>query len=235
MAILYPQATLSPTKLELLTPWLPVRAWYQGPAEPVLTRVAGYRFDDPDGEVGIQTLLVQAGDGPLFQVPLTYRGTPLDGRDEWLVGTTEHSVLGPRWIYFSGCGDPLYARTLATAIITGASGAEEIASIDSRQERRAPSMTVRGGGTAEAAAPPVGTIISVNDANPTVIVTDSVHLAVHRLLSLNAGAGHNERAVLTGTWSLQPAPVLLAQVVAGACMIARRVHNLSVVPTTHKL
>ncbi len=213
MAILYPQATLSPTKLELLTPWLPTRAWYQGPAEPVLTRVAGYRFDDPDGEVGIETLLVQAENGPLYQVPLTYRGTPLDGRDEWLVGTTEHSVLGPRWIY-DGCGDPLYARTLATAIITGASGAEEFASIDGRQERRAPTMTVRGGGTPDAAAPAVSTIISVNDDNPTVIVTDSVHLAVHRLLSFGAGAGHNERAVLTGTWGLQPAPVLLAQVQA---------------------
>ena len=63
MAILYPQATLRPTKLELLTPWMPTRAWYRGPAEPVLTRVAGYRFDDPGGEVGIETLLVQAGDG----------------------------------------------------------------------------------------------------------------------------------------------------------------------------
>jgi hypothetical protein len=211
MAILYPQATLSPTKVELLTTWLPTREWYRGPAEPVLTRVGGYRFDDPDGEVGIETLLVQAGDGPLYQVPLTYRGNPLHGRDEWLVGTSQHSVLGRRWIY-DGCGDPLYARTLATAIITGASGAEEVASIDGRRERRTSTMTVRGGGTPDAAAPSVSTIISVHDGNPAVIVTDSVHLAVHRLLSLGAGAGHNERAVLTGTWSLQPAPVLLAQV-----------------------
>ena len=177
----------------------------------MLTRVAGYRFDDPGGEVGIETLLVQAGDGALYQVPLTYRGTPLDGRDDWLVGTSEHSVLGPRWIY-DGCGDPLYARTLATAIITGASGAEEIESIDGGQERRTPTMTVRGGGTPDTVSPSVSTIISVHDGDPTVIVTDSVHLAVHRLLGLGAGAGHDERAVLTGTWSLQPAPVLLAQV-----------------------
>jgi hypothetical protein len=70
-----------------------------------------------------------------------------------LVGTSDHSVLGPRWIY-DGCGDPLYASVLATTIFTGASGAEEFANIDGRQERREPSMTVRGSGTPDAAAPP---------------------------------------------------------------------------------
>src|SRR5688572_28896 len=56
MAILYPKADLQPSKLELLAPWLPTRAWYRGPAGPTLTRVAGYRFDDPEGEVGVETL-----------------------------------------------------------------------------------------------------------------------------------------------------------------------------------
>src|SRR5262245_55374707 len=142
MAILHPQADLRPSKLEILTPWLPTRAWYRGVAGPKLVRVAGYRFDDPDGEVGIETLLVQAGDGPLYQVPLTYRGTPLDGRDDWLVGTMEHSVLGPRWVY-DACGDPVYVRALADTILTGATGAEEFNSVDGREERREQSMTVR--------------------------------------------------------------------------------------------
>lgn len=211
MAILHPQASLRPSKLELLTPWLPGRAWYQGPASPVLTRVAGYRFDDPAGEVGIETLLIRAGDGPLYQVPLTYRGTPLDGRDEWLVGTSDHSVLGPRWIY-DGCGDPLYASVLATTIFTGAGGAEEFADIDGRREPREPSMTVRGSGFESADAASIGAIVRVEDGDPTLVVTDSVELAIIRVLDGTGGAGQHEPAVLTGTWSGQATPVLLARV-----------------------
>ena len=36
--------------------------------------------------------------GGLF-VPLTYRGAPLAGGEADLVGTTEHSALGTRWVY----------------------------------------------------------------------------------------------------------------------------------------
>lgn len=52
-----PDATLVPTKLELLAAWLPGQAWFAGDAAD-LKRVASYRFADPDGEVGIETLLV---------------------------------------------------------------------------------------------------------------------------------------------------------------------------------
>src|SRR5258706_8514918 len=114
MALLH-QADLQPTKPELLAVWLPPRSWYQGPATPALKRAAAYRFDDPAGEVGIETILVQAGGGPVYQVPLTYRGAPLDGADRWLIGTTEHSVLGRRWVY-DATGDPVYASTLASTI-----------------------------------------------------------------------------------------------------------------------
>jgi hypothetical protein len=210
MAILHPQASLRPTKLELLTPWLPTRAWYRGPAAPELTRLAGYRFDDPAGEVGIETLLIQVGDGPLHQVPLTYRGAPLEGRDEWLVGTSDHSVLGPRWIY-DGCGDPLYAGVLAAIIFTGASGAEEFADVDGRRERREPSMTVRGSGTPDATVPHISAIVRVEDDDPTLIVTNSVELAVCRVLDDAGIAGQGAPAALTGTWSGQSAPVLLAK------------------------
>ena len=40
MALLYPQATLEPTKLELLATWLPTRDWYRGPDASALKRVA---------------------------------------------------------------------------------------------------------------------------------------------------------------------------------------------------
>lgn len=211
MAVLYPQADLRPSKLELLTPWLPTRAWYRGPVAPELRRVAGFRFDDPAGEVGIETVLIQAGDGPLYQVPLTYRGAPLDGSDEWLVGTTDHSVLGPRWIY-DACGDPVYASVLATTILTGAGEAEEFVRVDGREERREPGMTVRGSGNPGADAPAINAIVRVDDCDPTLVVTDSVELAVSRVLNGTRGTGQDERAVLTGTWSGQVAPVLLARV-----------------------
>jgi hypothetical protein len=177
-----------------------------------LTKVAGYRFDDPEGEVGVETLLVRAGDdGPVYQVPLTYRGAPLDGADAWLVGTSEHSVLGPRWVY-DACGDPVYADVLATAIVTGAGGAEEVEHVDGEeQRRRAPSMTVRGNGTPDTDAPPFAAIAHVEDGDPTLILTDSVGLAVHRAIDA-ADGGQPGLAVLTGTWDGQSSPVVLAEV-----------------------
>ena len=52
MAVIH-RTTLEPTKLELLTTWLPSRPWYDGGAEgPQLARAGGFRLDDPEGEVG---------------------------------------------------------------------------------------------------------------------------------------------------------------------------------------
>ncbi|MFD6949599.1 hypothetical protein A6A08_07370 [Nocardiopsis sp. TSRI0078] len=94
MAIIY-KATLTPSKPELISSWLDRRPWAgQGPDEVL----GAYRFDDPEGEVGVEVFLLRRGDR-LLQVPLTYRGAPLPGHDDHLVGTTEHSVLGTRWVY----------------------------------------------------------------------------------------------------------------------------------------
>ena len=42
------RTTMTPSKLELLTAWLPHQAWYAGQGEaPRLTRVGGFRLDDP--------------------------------------------------------------------------------------------------------------------------------------------------------------------------------------------
>ncbi|MEU4159197.1 hypothetical protein [Actinoplanes sp. NPDC026670] len=141
MAILH-KATIVPSKLELLAAWLPGRAWYDGPAaEP--ERVAAARFDDPAGEVGIETLIVRAGDGPLWHVPLTYRGAPLAGADEWLVGTTEHSVLGTRWVYDAE-GDPVYRAVAAETIRSGGHEAAEELEADGVRVPREPAMRLRG-------------------------------------------------------------------------------------------
>src|SRR5699024_9900358 len=86
---------------------------------PLLRRVGGLRHQDPDGEVGVETWLVQDDGGPspvVYQVPLTYRGAPVPELEHALVAQAEHSELGPRWIY-DGCHDPVYARLLLTTIL----------------------------------------------------------------------------------------------------------------------
>ncbi|GHH81666.1 hypothetical protein GCM10018781_64770 [Kitasatospora indigofera] len=116
MAVIH-RTDLKPTKLELLTAWLPTRPWYLGDAGgPELAKAGGFRLDDPAGAVGIEFLVVTDGSGARpagYLVPLTYRGAPLDGAEHALVGTMEHGVLGRRWAY-DGCQDPvLVAQLLA--------------------------------------------------------------------------------------------------------------------------
>jgi hypothetical protein len=108
--------TMSPTKLELLEPWLRKQRWYAGPGQPDLTKVGGFRLDDPEGEVGIEFMFVRDdadGDGTTYHVPMTYRGAPLDSAEDALIGNGEHGVLGRRWIY-DGAHDPvLMAQVVA--------------------------------------------------------------------------------------------------------------------------
>jgi hypothetical protein len=209
MALIY-QATLQPTKLELLAAWLPGRDWYTGPAGAVL-RVAAFRFDDPAGAVGIETMLVRVGDGPVHQVPLTYRDAPLAGGDDWLLGTSEHSALGKRWIY-DGAGDPVYAAALASAILGDTGQAQQLVQVDGRLEPRELDMSIASGATEGADVPAVGTIQRVVEDDPTLIVTDTVELAVIR--RLDAGAEPTGAvltgAVLTGAWPGQATPLRLA-------------------------
>lgn len=125
MAEVHRDATLTPNKLELLTPWLPTRRWYSGksasgePVTPTLRQFGGFRLDDPGGRVGLEVLLVQdfSGAAPvLYQVPLSYRDAPLAGADDALVGTLEHSVLGTRWVY-DATADPVFAGALIDLLV----------------------------------------------------------------------------------------------------------------------
>ena len=144
MAIIH-DAQIRPTKLELVADWLPRQPWYPDDGAPELEQVGAYRFDDPDGEVGIETLLVRTADGPVLQVPMTYRGQPLPDGEPHLIGTMEHSVLGSRWVY-DACGDPVYAAALAATVLRGGTGAEELLEADGGPQRRAPSVAVTGSG-----------------------------------------------------------------------------------------
>ncbi|HEX6869669.1 MAG TPA: hypothetical protein VF163_01110 [Micromonosporaceae bacterium] len=217
MAMLY-RADLAPSKVELLAAWLPTRAWFRGRDAAGLVRLDSYRFDDPDGQVGLETLIVRAADGAVLHLPLTYRAGPLDGADAWLLGTAEHSTLGPRWIY-DACGDPVYASVLANVMFTGAGQADEFFEVDGELERREVTTTVRGSGAGGGEAPAVRTVVRVDDTDPTVIHTDSLVLAVARVLAASPGRpawGDGEpRASLAGTWAGQPDPRWLAEVRAG--------------------
>lgn len=114
MAIIH-STTLTPGKLELLTAWLPHQPWYRGSGTPALSKAGGFRLDDPDGEVGIEIMLVTDADGTMYVVPMTYRGAPLEGADDALIGTSEHGVLGRRWIYDAERDPVAVAQLLALA------------------------------------------------------------------------------------------------------------------------
>ena len=186
MAILHGDADITPTKPELLATWLPTQPWFSGDVS-ALQHLGSYRFDDPDGEVGMETHLVRAGEGPLFQVPWTYRGAPLDGADSFLVGTMEHTVLGPRWVYHA-IGDPVYQAVLAATILTGGSQAELVREFaDGRTEIAEPAVRVTGSGSASEVPP--------------------VDLEVVQVLDGPAPEGDE---VLTGSWAGVDEPVVLA-------------------------
>lgn len=126
MAEIHSGASLTPTKLELLTGWMGRQRWYAAKGStPALTSLAAWRLADPSDEVGIETHIVRdtGGSSPVtYQVPLTYRGAPVAELEGALVGTLEHSVLGRRWVY-DATHDPVYARQLL-ALVRGEVEAE---------------------------------------------------------------------------------------------------------------
>ncbi|MEU1179866.1 1,4-alpha-glucan branching protein [Streptomyces sp. NPDC005820] len=146
MAVIH-RTDLKPTKLDLLTAWLPSRPWYQGAAgAPRLTKAGGFRLDDPQGEVGIEFMVVTDASAPhptTYLLPLTYRGAPLDGAEHALVGTMEHGVLGRRWAY-DGCHDPVLVDRLA-ALVEGVAQAQDQNTSDTPDREVVASRT--GGGS----------------------------------------------------------------------------------------
>jgi Maltokinase N-terminal cap domain len=117
MAIIH-RTTLTPGKLELLADWMPAQPWYRRGRDPELAKAGGFRLDDPEGEVGIEFMVVTDGSGDSgvsYLVPLTYRAAALAGADAALVGTTEHGVLGRRWVY-DGLADPVLVGQLVALV-----------------------------------------------------------------------------------------------------------------------
>ncbi|MEU6315114.1 1,4-alpha-glucan branching protein [Streptomyces sp. NPDC047014] len=144
MAVIH-STTMSPGKLELLADWLPSRPWYRGtkPSAAALARAGGFRLDDPEGEVGIEFMVVRdpSGGAPVtYLVPLAYRGAPLEEAREGLIGTSEHGVLGRRWIY-DGAHDPVLVAQLL-ALLAGRAAAQH----QNESDVPDPTVEVRGAG-----------------------------------------------------------------------------------------
>ena len=144
MAVIH-NTTMKPTKLELLAEWLPRQPWFTGSADD-LEKAGGFRLDDPAGEVGIEFMIVTAGGGDAYLVPMTYRSGPIDGPDDALIGTSEHGVLGTRWIY-DGARDSLRLDRLA-ALLRG----ETVAQAQSESNTADPSVRVDPSPTVTSAA-----------------------------------------------------------------------------------
>jgi hypothetical protein len=121
MAKVHPGATLVPHFRDFLPGWIARQPWYQGIAPEPISAVGFIRFEDPAGEVGLETHLVRCGPR-IYQVPMTYRGAPLAGAEAALISTAEHSALGSRWIY-DATADPVWVAELIRLIRTGADAA----------------------------------------------------------------------------------------------------------------
>ena len=105
IAKVYSTAVLNPTKAEILHQQF-------GP----VTNIGAFRFVDPNGKVGIETLLVRETDGALLQFPVTYREQRISDTHE--VGTTEHSHLGTRHIT-KVVADPVAVTEIIRVILEG--------------------------------------------------------------------------------------------------------------------
>ncbi|WP_406204497.1 1,4-alpha-glucan branching protein [Kitasatospora sp. NBC_01560] len=143
------RTTMTPTKLELLTDWLPKQSWYLGTgAAPALERAGGFRLDDPAGAVGIEFMVVvdtSAQEPVAYLVPMAYRAAALEGAPgEALIGTSEHGVLGTRWIY-DGAHDPAVTAQLR-ALLRG----EAVPQHQSLSDTADPTVTVHGTAPGEA-------------------------------------------------------------------------------------
>jgi hypothetical protein len=208
MAIIH-KAQLVPSKIALLAAWVPARPWSGGVDGSGLAAAGAYRFDDPDGEVGIEIHLLTTDDGRTLQVPTTYRAEPLDDADAALIGTLQHSVLGERWVY-DGCTDPLFAAMLAAAILGGGTEAALDWAPGTDAEPRPVTTRVRGSGSPAAPVSVGGSITAVDDATTTVIECADLTLTVLRVVdSVPAPTDHGLQT-LVGTWPGRDEPTVLA-------------------------
>jgi hypothetical protein len=193
MAIVYPHATLTPSKRELMDAWLPTQPWFDGNLD--RKPVGSFRFDDPDGQVGLEGFLIGGEGLPTYLLPMTYRAAELEGAEQYLIGTTEHSELGPRWVY-DGCGDPAFVGELVRAVLTGGTGTDQEYDLGDGPELRPTNAQVRGSGSSDVEAPVVESVSTHDEGPLTIVDAGPLEVAVARVLGTYVDAA----ATLTVTW-----------------------------------
>ena len=113
---------LRPDVASLLQPWIARQRWYVGSGSAPALEYAGHlRFPDPEGEVGIDVVLLRDRCGPspvTYQVPLTARREPVPELEHALITATEDEARDRWWIY-DGPHDPAYVAALLAAITEG--------------------------------------------------------------------------------------------------------------------
>jgi hypothetical protein len=168
--------------------------------------IGSYRFDDPEGRVGMETHLV-AADGAVVQVPLTYRDEPLPGAEDALITEMQHSVLGTRWVY-DGLRDPQLVVMLAAVTMTGQGEALGLAVYDGRWYVAPSNVRIQGGGWTEERVPVDRFELVTDDASASVLENDRFSLTVFR----RPAPGPRPAIGLTATWDEQRDPIVLAEV-----------------------
>ena len=199
------RATITPTKAELIAEWAPTQPWGPSAAD-ALEVIGSYRFDDPDGRVGMETHLATAN-GVLFQVPLTYRDEPLDEIDDALITEMQHSVLGTRWVY-DGLRDPMFVVMLAAVTMTGQGEALGLAVYDGRWYIAPTNVRIQGGGWSLERVPVDGFTLESDTATVSVLRNDRFELEMFR----RPVPRPRPTIALTATWDGQAEPVVLAEV-----------------------
>ena len=204
MAVIH-DTTMSPGKLELLTAWLPAQPWYlDGGRAPALAKAGGFRLDDPRGEVGIEFMVLTDGSGDqvtTYQVPMTYRAGELAGAGVALIGTSEHGVLGHRWIY-DGTRDPVLVAQLV-ALLQGT--AEPQAQSVSNTPDPAVTVQLAGDGSLTVTGPvvaadgPSATDLRVETASAGGTRRGQLTVRVNRILR---PAGGTDPPGLSAPWRL---------------------------------
>ena len=202
---LYHNATITPTKQEVIAAWLPSRPWAPD-GDDAAEIVAAYRFDDPEGRVGLEAHLVRHGDAVLH-VPLTYRDEPLDGMDDHLVATMQHSALGQRWVY-DGVHDPVFTRMFVAAALTGCGQTIGIVRTGDRWLVVPPNIRLVGGGYSGERTPVDGFVVDREDRGWTALRSDHFDILVARSVQ----PGEQPRIGIRATWAGQELPVVLADV-----------------------
>jgi len=202
---LFHRATITPTKPELIADWAPTQPWGP-PSAAALDVVGSYRFDDPEGRVGMETHLISFN-GVLFQVPLTYREEPLAGADDAFITEMHHSVLGSRWVY-DGLRDPLFVVMLAAVAMTGQGEALGMVVYDGRWYVAPSKVRIHGGGWTQERVPVDGFELRSDQADASVLQNDRFELTLFRRPVVGPGPAIR----LTATWDGQRDPVVLAAV-----------------------